>query len=70
MVSPITTAQPLAAGTISERPEFFTFPNGAPAPAAFGAEEYAARVAGLRAIMAARSLDAVIPGSGRLPSAT
>jgi len=42
------------------RPDFFTFDNGAPAPMPFAQAEYDARIAGLRAIMAAQELDAVI----------
>ncbi|MBK0399277.1 aminopeptidase P family protein [Limibaculum sp. M0105] len=50
----------MASPTTTPRPEFFTFRNGVPAPKPFAPEEYAARVAGLRAIMAAHGLDAVI----------
>jgi creatinase len=46
--------------TLTKRPDFFTCPNGAPAPKPFAPAEYAARVAGLRAIMAGLGLDAAI----------
>ena len=39
---------------MTERPDFFRFENGEKAPLPFSAEEYAARLAGLRAAMAAR----------------
>ncbi len=44
----------------AERPEFFTFRNGPKAPLPFAPEEYAARLAGLRAIMARRGIDAAV----------
>lgn len=37
--------------TQSERPEFFSFPNGMKAPLPFSAEEYETRLMGLRAAM-------------------
>ena len=42
------------------RPEFFTFRNGEKAPLPFSPAEYDNRLAGLRAILAARGLDAAI----------
>lgn len=42
------------------RPDFFRFPNGAPAPLPFGSAEYDARLAGLRVILAAEGLDAAV----------
>jgi creatinase len=42
------------------RPEFFPFPNGEKAPLPFAPAEYEARLAGLRAILAARALDAAV----------
>ncbi|CAM4221921.1 aminopeptidase P family protein [Palleronia rufa] len=45
---------------LQTRPDFFSRPNGDKAPLPFAADEYAARLAGLRAIMAARDLPAVL----------
>jgi creatinase len=45
---------------MTDRPAFFPFPNGAKAPLPFAAAEYEARLAGLRATLAARGLDAAI----------
>lgn len=42
------------------RPSFFAFPNGAKAPLPFAPEEYEVRLAGLRGILAAADLDAVL----------
>ncbi len=42
------------------RPEFFTFDNGPAAPLPFAQSEYDNRLAGLRAIMQAEGLDAVL----------
>ena len=42
------------------RPAFFRFPNGDPAPLPFAPEEYDARLAGLRAILAEQGLDAAV----------
>ncbi|WP_299132770.1 aminopeptidase P family protein [uncultured Amaricoccus sp.] len=42
------------------RPAFFAFPNGAPAPLPFAAEEYEARLAGLRHTLAELGLDAAV----------
>jgi creatinase len=46
--------------TTNTRADFYRFPNGPRAPLPFAQEEYAARLAGLRAIMAGQGLDAVI----------
>ncbi len=45
---------------IKQRPEFAPFPNGKKAVLPFAQEEYAARLAGLRLIMASVGLDAVV----------
>ncbi len=45
---------------LASRPEFFRFPNGPAAPKPFAQEEYDARLAGLRAILDARGLDAAV----------
>jgi creatinase len=42
------------------RPEFFPFPNGVPAPLPFAPEEYDARLAGLRRVLAEAGLDAAL----------
>ncbi len=42
------------------RPDFFSFPNGEKAPLPFSRSEYDRRLAGLRAIMAERAIDAAI----------
>jgi len=45
---------------ITARPEHFSFPNGEKAPLPFSAAEYERRLGGLRAIMAARGIPAVL----------
>jgi creatinase len=45
---------------MTDRPEFFAFPNGAKAPLPFAAAEYDARLAGLRRILAEQDLDAAV----------
>ncbi|WP_371060997.1 aminopeptidase P family protein [Rhodosalinus sp. 5P4] len=45
---------------MTERSQFLTFHNGAKAPLPFGAEEYEARLAGLRRILAEAGLDAAV----------
>ena len=45
---------------MTDRPAFFAFPNGDPAPLPFAAAEYDARLAGLRASLAAEDLDAAV----------
>jgi creatinase len=45
---------------MTDRPAFFRFPNGAPAPLPFAASEYDARLAGLRDILDAEGLDAAV----------
>ncbi len=45
---------------MTDRPAFFAFPNGDRAPLPFAAAEYDARLAGLRAILAAEGLDAAV----------
>ena len=45
---------------MTDRPAFFAFPNGEPAPLPFAAAEYDARLAGLRASLAAEGLDAAV----------
>jgi creatinase len=45
---------------MTDRPAFFAFPNGDRAPLPFAAEEYDARLAGLRRILAAEGLDAAV----------
>jgi len=42
------------------RPDFFTFDNGEQAQLPFSADEYSARLAGLRRIMLSKNLDAVL----------
>ncbi len=42
------------------RPEFFAFPNGAPAPLPFPPAEYEARLAGLRAVMRNTGVEAAV----------
>ncbi len=43
-----------------QRPEFHAFPNGEKAPLPFAADEYEARLAGLRSTMAATGCEAVV----------
>ncbi|MBO9476428.1 aminopeptidase P family protein [Shimia sp. R11_0] len=45
---------------MTARPEFYRFHNGEKAPLQFAEAEYAARVAGLRAIMTAHGVDAAV----------
>ena len=45
---------------MQDRPQFFPFHNGPKAPLPFSDAEYARRIEGLRAIMEARDLDAVL----------
>ncbi|CUH51207.1 aminopeptidase P family protein [Shimia marina] len=45
---------------MTARPEFYRFHNGEKAPLQFAEAEYAARVTGLRAIMAAHGVDAAV----------
>lgn len=44
----------------AERPDFYRFHNGEKAPLQFGEDEYAARLSGLRKIMAAQGVDATV----------
>ena len=52
--APVSQSAPVS------RPDFFSFPNGEKAPSAFSRSEYDRRLAGLRAIMAERDIDAAI----------
>ncbi|MEM7730931.1 MAG: aminopeptidase P family N-terminal domain-containing protein, partial [Pseudomonadota bacterium] len=49
-----------AAPSAPVRPEFFTFPNGEKAPLPFSQAEYDRRLAGLRAMLVERGVDAAI----------
>jgi creatinase len=45
---------------VGPRPAFFEFPNGVKAPAPFSEAEYVARLAGVRAVLEANGLDAIV----------